>query len=226
LDSAETNSGPFKLRGGAGLLGALVVFQVVAPAAGSLGAGLAANLVVVSYVGVMVMAMRAVASRRRTLCWCLILTVPILAGSVISQARESVPGVIVLVLAMPAVLLVIWSVFGYVLRGSTIDNERLFGAGAVFLLITHLWGGLYAVAELFQPGAISHGGSEDPVIAGDLIYFSVVTQTTLGYGDLAPTTALARSIASLQSVTGIFFMGVVVARIVGPIGSRRQETNR
>ena len=49
----------------------------------------------------------------------------------------------------------------------------------------------------------------------ELIYFSLVTQTTLGYGDLSPTLGAARIIASFQAILGQLYLAVVVARLVG-----------
>ncbi len=49
----------------------------------------------------------------------------------------------------------------------------------------------------------------------ELLYFSFVTQTTLGYGDISPTLPVARTIATFQAILGQLYIAVVVARLVG-----------
>jgi hypothetical protein len=63
---------------------------------------------------------------------------------------------------------------------------------------------------------------ESSVHPGDLAYFSLVTQTTLGYGDIVPASPLARAFATLQALTGLFYMGVVVARFTGRLQMHQQ----
>jgi voltage-gated potassium channel len=62
-----------------------------------------------------------------------------------------------------------------------------------------------------------------------LLYFSYVTQTTMGYGDLTPATPLARSLATLQAIAGQLYLAVLVARLVAENslpGSRCTLTRR
>ena len=48
----------------------------------------------------------------------------------------------------------------------------------------------------------------------DLLYFSFVTLTTLGYGEVTPVVGYARAAAVLETLTGVFFMAVLVSRLV------------
>jgi len=56
-------------------------------------------------------------------------------------------------------------------------------------------------------------------VVGDLFYFSFVTLTTLGYGDIVPLTAKARSLAMMESITGVLYLAVLVSRLVAMYGS-------
>ena len=49
----------------------------------------------------------------------------------------------------------------------------------------------------------------------ELVYFSYVTQTTLGYGDISPVSGIARAIVISQSLFGQIYIAVIVARLVG-----------
>jgi hypothetical protein len=101
--------------------------------------------------------------------------------------------------------------------------ETIFGAIAGYLLLGLIWALLYGLLELSTPGAIRLG--EDlrfpgsGVVAADqldakLIYFSFVTLTTLGYGDVTPASAGAATLAMLQAVTGQLYIAVLIARLV------------
>jgi hypothetical protein len=101
------------------------------------------------------------------------------------------------------------------LRGE-IDGNRIIGSIAVYLLLGLVWAMLYLLVLEFVPTAI-HGieyqSWEDNFI--DIAYFSFVTLTTLGYGDITPAHPTSSALAYLQAITGAFYMSVVVASLVG-----------
>jgi len=104
-------------------------------------------------------------------------------------------------------------VLRYVLRGVQITKDKLFGAVSVYLLIGLAWTSVYALVQAVEPGSFAStvaDSSDTP----DLIFFSFVTLTTLGYGDITPVTARARSLALLEAVTGVLYLAVLVARLV------------
>ena len=61
-----------------------------------------------------------------------------------------------------------------------------------------------------------------PDVEHALLYFSLVSITTMGYGDILPVSALARSFASLEGVFGTLYLAVMIARLVG-LHSRRRD---
>ncbi len=91
-----------------------------------------------------------------------------------------------------------------------------------------LMGGVFAVAanllELAIPGSyFDSTTSRDPVWQG-LMYASFVNLSTLGYGDILPVGPWARSLASLESVTGTLYLAVVVARLVGAYSDESEDS--
>jgi voltage-gated potassium channel len=77
-------------------------------------------------------------------------------------------------------------------------------------LIGIMWAGVYAIEWSVSPGAFSVAtGSFDP------IYFSFVTLTTVGYGDVAPLTILSKRFAVFEAAMGSIYMAIIVALIVG-----------
>jgi hypothetical protein len=96
--------------------------------------------------------------------------------------------------------------------------HRVRGAVALYLIIGLLFAHLYGLLNVFVAGAFANvppGLSADAVFYhGRLLYFSFVTLTTTGYGDIVPLHPIARSLASLQSVIGQLFPATLLARLV------------
>ena len=58
------------------------------------------------------------------------------------------------------------------------------------------------------------------------VYFSLVTLTTLGYGDISPKTSLAGILATLEAVVGVFYIAILVAALVGDFMAARKTQNQ
>jgi hypothetical protein len=114
-----------------------------------------------------------------------------------------------------------------VLRHPKVTLETIFGVVCVFLLI--------AIAATFAFLSISRFGAApffgDPEPTTSFMYFSLVTISTLGYGDLAPNGDFGRMIAAFEAVLGQVFLVTVVARLVslysgvGPIRRRHRASS-
>ena len=89
----------------------------------------------------------------------------------------------------------------------------IYAAIAVYLFIAFMWAFLFLLVEKLQPGSITLGGTEESTF--HFFYYSFVTITTLGYGDITPTSEIARSLALLEAVIGQIYLVVLVARLVG-----------
>ena len=111
------------------------------------------------------------------------------------------------------------------LRDGRMNSHRIMGAVGAFLLIGIVFAQAFRVLALFVPGAFSVGG--EPSGSGDFahsaVYFSFITLTSLGYGDIVPLHPLARSLATLEAVTGQLFLAILVARLVALEVEWRQE---
>ncbi|CAB1062582.1 Potassium channel protein [Olavius sp. associated proteobacterium Delta 1] len=103
-----------------------------------------------------------------------------------------------------------------------ITKEAIFAAVVVYLLMAMMWSNAFLILEFFYPGSFSipESPSLDPF---QFLYFSFVTITTLGYGDVAPLTHKASSLVILEAVTGQIYLVVIVAWLVGMYVSRRSK---
>ena len=99
-----------------------------------------------------------------------------------------------------------------------ITVDLIYCAISIYLLIGIMWAGLYIVLETISPG--SFGGTSENT---DLLYFSFVTLTTVGFGDVAPLSVLSRRLAVFEAAMGSIYMAVIVAMIVGRYMSLQAE---
>jgi hypothetical protein len=97
-----------------------------------------------------------------------------------------------------------------------ITSRRLQGAAVVYLGAASLFASAYALVWAFTPGAFTnlHGSPGDDQGTAELLYFSLTTLTTTGYGDILPVDPFARSLANLESVIGPFYLAITIARLV------------
>lgn len=105
----------------------------------------------------------------------------------------------------------------HTLRPGRVTVHRLQGAIAVYLLIALVWAFAYELLLQFSPGAIRLDSlpNDDDALIAKLMYFSLSTLTTVGYGDITPIHPLARSMAMLEGLIGQLFPAVLLARLVG-----------
>ena len=118
-------------------------------------------------------------------------------------------------------ILVTVSIFGDVLRSKRVTMDTVFGACSVYLLMAVSWANVYLLMETVSPESfqLALSSGEDVVnnvgaAGSQLYYFSLITLTTVGYGDILPLTAPARSLAALEGVVGQLYIAVIIARLV------------
>ena len=99
------------------------------------------------------------------------------------------------------------------------DADALAGAVFGYFLLVVVWALFFRALEIWSPGAFAFAADADP--STELLYFSLVTITTLGYGDISPVDPLARISAGLEAATGTLYIAILIARIVGAVGGGR-----
>ena len=109
-----------------------------------------------------------------------------------------------------------WLVMHQVLFTGQVDWNKIVGTICIFLLLGLIWTTLYMITKEVFPEAFN-GIASDQWYENfpDLIYFSFVTLTTLGYGDVGPVAPLARFLATMEAMVGQFYIAIVVASMVG-----------
>ncbi|WP_123713126.1 potassium channel family protein [Sinobacterium caligoides] len=102
-----------------------------------------------------------------------------------------------------------------VLFSGHVDLNEVVGSIAIFLLVGLIWAVFYLLIMEASPDAFN-GLEQNSWVANfsDAAYFSFVTLTTLGYGDISPATDFARVVVYLEAIFGVFYMAVVVASLI------------
>ena len=111
-----------------------------------------------------------------------------------------------------------------VLRPARVTGDVVNGAVCVYMLVGLAWAFLFSLLEVLQPGSFSlpelsaaplGSATMDVRRLSIFMYYSLVTLSTLGYGDITPVTPLARNLAALEAVMGQLYIAILIARLVG-----------
>ena len=211
------------------LLVALFLLMLAAPAVDVLrekGHGdWAGALITLLIVLVLLAAIPAVSRTRRTIVIAVILVGPAIVLRALevvyhNDAMQLVHLVSVLLFFAFAIVLIC----RYLLQAHHVTHDTISAALCAYMLLGVFWANVYSLLELLEPGAFSIPpravartglvglGAERTL---DLLYYSFTTLTTLGYGDITPSSAFARMFAVTQAVVGQVTLVVLVAHLVG-----------
>ncbi len=111
--------------------------------------------------------------------------------------------------------LVISSILGSMLKSGGVDREIIYKAILLYLLAALMWAFLYTFLELVDPASFNIDLDQSKGYLLVFQYYSFVTITTLGYGDITPVTEVAKAFSVLEAVCGQLYLVVVVAWLVG-----------
>jgi ion channel len=140
-------------------------------------------------------------------------------ASTAAISRLSSPSVLDIYLFASA-LLIIGVVLASVVAGAVfasgrVTHHRIIGAILVYLSIAVIFTALHTIIGLIVPNAFSGMSFEDnPALASKVIYFSFVTLTSTGYGDIYPLHPVARSLCNLETIIGQLYPATLLARLV------------
>jgi len=118
------------------------------------------------------------------------------------------------ILALAIVILATAFIVSDVLFAKRIDFDILSGGVAVYLLIGIAWALVHTLVERTVPGSFHNLATSSEPLTVDAIYFSLTTLTTLGYGDIAPISTMARMLAVLEAVTGVIYLAILIPSLV------------
>jgi hypothetical protein len=107
------------------------------------------------------------------------------------------------------------TIVSFVFKQNRVTLNVINASVVVYLLIAIMWAFLFILVEKVHPGSFSIVASQGEDSTFHFFYYSFVTITTLGYGDITPVSDIARSLALLEALIGQIYLVVLVARLVG-----------
>jgi hypothetical protein len=130
--------------------------------------------------------------------------------------------------------LVVVAILAHVFKSMRITRETIAGAVCAYLLIGAMWAHVFSVIENVSPNSFADNSIEAYAASGPepmrnradrFTYFSFVTLTTLGYGDITPMTRAAKNLAALEAIFGQLYLAILIARLVGQqaLGDKERE---
>jgi hypothetical protein len=113
------------------------------------------------------------------------------------------------------------ALFSYLGLPGSVTRGRIYGLVNLYLLLGLFYFAIFNLIETVQPGSFREAGllASDGISRHSLVYLSLVTLTTLGYGDIVPISQPARTMAALEAVTGVLYIAITVARLVAAYSS-------
>jgi hypothetical protein len=187
-----------------------------------LGSGIGSTIVNLVYTALLFTGLAAVASRGVALG----VVGFLVALAVVLRWLAPIPGLPGTSAAAAASGLVVFATFTLLVLFRTlspgpITRRRIEGAVAAYLLIAMSFASAFLLVEQMQPGSLDLGELEQEARDQVVGYFSLVTLTTVGYGDVTPVTPLTRRLAALEGLIGQLYPAIIIGWMVGSM--RRRE---
>jgi len=106
------------------------------------------------------------------------------------------------------------ALFSYLKDARSVSTSHLYTAASTYLLLGMMWFSLYSAIDVFYPDAILHNSAGMTARSTGLLYFSLITLSTVGYGDIVPIYPEVRVLAALEGITGVLYVAITVALLV------------
>lgn len=104
--------------------------------------------------------------------------------------------------------------FSFLERSSAVIRAKLVACLGLYLILGMFYYAIFNLIQEIHPGSFIEGPTPIQASRHSLLYLSLATLTTMGYGDVVPVWRPARMIAALEAVTGVFYVAITVARLV------------
>src|SRR6266403_509133 len=198
------------------LLIALVLFFIWAPFVEEIEGG---ELIVSALFSLVLLSgVVAVANRKRVLVIAIVLAIPAIAGRWINHFRpDLIPPAVFLVAGLILIAFVVANLLRFVFRAPSVNTEVLCASISAYLMLGLMWTMAYWLVDQLTPGgAFSYNTNAGTHSINGFtgFYFSFITLSTVGYGDITPVSRIARWLAAMEAMTGLLYVAVLISRLV------------
>ena len=160
----------------------------------------------------------AVADRKRILVIAIVLAIPGIAGRWINLLRpDLVPPRVFLVAGLVLVAFVIANLLRFIFRAPSVTVEVLCASISAYLMLGLMWAMAYWLVDRLTPGGAFSFNTNAGARSMDGFtgfYFSFITLSTVGYGDITPVSRIARWLAATEAMTGLLYVAILISRLV------------
>jgi len=176
---------------------------------------------------VLLAAILAVADRKRVLLTALVLAIPAIGGRWINHVRpDLVSPPVFLIAGLALVAFVVVHLLRFVLRAPLLDADVLCARISAYLMLGLMWTMAYWLVDQVTPGgafSFNTNAGTRSMNGFTGFYFSFITLSTVGYGDITPVSRIARWLAALEAMTGLLYVAVLIARLVALYSSPKSD---
>ena len=176
---------------------------------------------------VLLSAVVAVADRKGVFFVALLLAIPAIGGRWINHFRPGlVPPPVFLVAGLILIAFVVANLLYFVMRSPAVDIEVLSASISAYLMLGLLWTVAYWLVAQVTPNAFTFNtatGTKETMAGFNSFYFSFITLSTVGYGDITPVSRIARWLAAAEAMTGLLYVTVLIARLVSLYSTPKSE---
>jgi len=207
------------------LLIALALFFIWAPFVEEIEGG---ELIVSALFSLVLLAgVVAVADSKRVLVIAIVLAIPAIAGRWMNHFRpDLVPPHVFLTAGLILIAFVVANLLRFVLRAPSVNADVLCASISAYLMLGLMWTLAYWLVDQLTPeGAFSFNtnAGRHSMNGFNAFYFSFVTLSTVGYGDITPVSKVARMLAAMEAMTGLLYMAILIARLVALYSSPKSD---
>ena len=127
---------------------------------------------------------------------------------------------------LPLLALLAVGILQYIFRNRTLTVDGIFATVTVYLMIAMIFSMLYLLLVVWNPASfnLQAEGMPPQLLQSNLLYFSLITLATVGYGDILPVSETARTLAVIEATVGQFYVAVIVAVFVGMYATQRRNS--
>ena len=166
---------------------------------------------------VLLSAVLAVSDRKGVLLIALVLAIPAIVGRWINHFRpDLVPPAVFLIAGLLLVAFVVVNLLRFVWRAPSVNIEVLCASISAYLMLGLMWTMAYWLVDQLTPGAFAFNtnAGKQSMNGFNAFYFSFITLSTVGYGDITPVSRIARWLAAMEAMTGLLYVAILISRLV------------
>jgi hypothetical protein len=207
------------------LLIALALFFIWAPFVEEIEGG---ELIVSALFSLVLLAgVVAVADSKRVLVIAIVLAIPAIAGRWMNHFwPELVPPHVFLTAGLILIAFVVANLLRFVLRAPSVNADVLCASISAYLMLGLMWTLAYWLVDQLTPGgafSFNTNAGTRSINGFTGFYFSFITLSTVGYGDITPVSRIARWLAAMEAMTGLLYVAVLIARLVALYSTPKSE---